>query len=90
VVSERISFANLCKIQMTRRRGRGGQPVTGILEGEEPEVSMGETHETKNATSEEAEILAEKVAQTMQNALQNSQESMQRNLEEMQNHLSLG
>jgi hypothetical protein len=53
------------KYKMTRRRGRGGQPVTGIPEGEEPEVSMGETHETKNATYEEAEILAEKVAQTM-------------------------
>jgi hypothetical protein len=75
---------------MTKRRGRGGQPVTGIPEGEEPEVSMGETHETENATSEEAEILADKVAQAMKDALQNSQETMQRNLEEMQNHLSLG
>jgi hypothetical protein len=51
---------------------------------------MGETHETENVTSEEAEILAEKVAQTMQNALENNQEAMECNLEEMQNHLSLG
>jgi DNA-binding protein YbaB len=75
---------------MTRRRVCGGQPVTVILEGEEIEVSMGEIHETKNATSKEEVILAEKVAQTMKDALQNIQETMQHNLEEMQNHLSLG
>jgi hypothetical protein len=33
---------------------------------------MGETHETKNATSEEIGILADKVAQTMKDALQKS------------------
>lgn len=60
------------KIQMTRRRGHGGQQVSGIPEGEEPEVSMGETHETENATSEEAEFLADKVAQTIKDALQNN------------------
>jgi hypothetical protein len=38
---------------MTRRRGCGGQPLTSIIDGEEPEVSMGETHEIENATSEE-------------------------------------
>jgi hypothetical protein len=39
---------------MIRRRVHGGKPVSGIPEGEEPKVSMGEIHETKNATSEEA------------------------------------
>jgi hypothetical protein len=57
---------------MTRRRVRGGQLVSGIPEGEELEVSMGETHETKNATSEEANFLAERVTQTMNDALQNN------------------
>jgi hypothetical protein len=33
---------------------------------------MGETHETKNATFEEAKILVDKVAQTMKDALQNN------------------
>jgi hypothetical protein len=78
------------KIHITKRRCHGGQPVTCIPEGEESEVSMGETHETKNATSEEAKILADKVAQTMKDALQNNQVTMQRNLEDMKNHLSLG
>jgi hypothetical protein len=36
------------------RRGRGGQPILCIPKGEVPEVSMGETHETKNSTFEEA------------------------------------
>jgi hypothetical protein len=31
---------------LTKRRGHGGEPLIGIPEGEEPEVSMGETHET--------------------------------------------
>ena len=57
---------------MTRRRGHGGQPVSSIPEGEEPKVSMGETHETENATSEEASFLAERVTQTMNDALQNN------------------
>jgi hypothetical protein len=75
---------------MTRRRGCGGQPVTGNPEEEEHEGSMGETHETKNATYEETELLADKVAQTMKEVLQSNQESMQHTLAEMQNHLSLG
>jgi hypothetical protein len=75
---------------MTRRRGHGGQPVTGNPEEEEQEVSMGETHETKNATYEETELLADKVAQTMKDVLQSSQETMQHTLAGMQNHLSLG
>jgi hypothetical protein len=33
---------------------------------------MGGNHETKNATFEEAEIFAKRVAQTMKDALQNS------------------
>ena len=57
---------------MNRRRGSRGQPITMILEGEEPKVSMGGTRETKNATYQEAEILVEKVAQTMQNGLQSN------------------
>ena len=60
------------KTPMTRRRGHGGQPASSIREGEEPEVSMGETHETENATSEEVAFLAERVTQTMNDALQNN------------------
>jgi hypothetical protein len=37
---------------------------------------MGETHETKNSTYEETELLVDKVAQTMKDALQSSQETM--------------
>jgi hypothetical protein len=57
---------------------------------EEHEGSMGETHGTKNATYEETELLADKVAQTMKEVLQGNQESMQHTLAEMHNHLSLG
>ena len=75
---------------MPKRRGRGGQPVLGIPREEEPEESMGETHETENAVSEEATILTKKVIQTMNDTLQNNQVIMQHNLEEMQNNLSMG
>jgi hypothetical protein len=54
---------------MTKRRGRGGHPVTGNPKEEEQEGSMGETHETKNATYEDTELLADKVAQTMKEIL---------------------
>jgi len=47
MVSERIPSPTCDKTLMNRRRGHGGQPVSGIPEREEPEVSMGETHETK-------------------------------------------
>jgi hypothetical protein len=65
---------------MTRRRGRGGYPVIGNPEEEEKEGSMGETHETKNATYEETELLEDKVAHTMKDILQRNQENMQHTL----------
>jgi len=75
---------------MTTIRGRGGHPMTGNPKEEEKEGIMGETHETENATYEEIELLADKVAHTMKEILQSNQENMQHTLIEMQNHLSLG
>jgi hypothetical protein len=75
---------------MTRRRGCGGHPVTINPKEEEQEVSMGETHETENATYDETELLAYKITQTMKDVLQSNQENMQHTLAGMQNHLCLG
>jgi hypothetical protein len=44
------------------------QPLSDIPEEEDPEVSMGETDETDEAT-----ILLERVVQTMSDVLQNHQ-----------------
>jgi hypothetical protein len=65
---------------MPRRRGRGGQPLTGNSEEENQEVSMGETQESEEA------LLAERVFDT----LQNNQGILQHHLGEMQDHLSKG
>ena len=55
--------------KMTKRRGCGGQLVTSVPEEEEHEGSMGETHETKNATYEDTGLPTNKVAQTMKEIL---------------------
>ena len=51
MVSETIPVPACDKTLMTRRRVLGGQPTSSIPKGEEPEVCMGETHETKSETS---------------------------------------
>jgi hypothetical protein len=64
--------------------------MIGNPEEEEKEGSMGEKHETKNATYEETELLADKVSHRVKEILHSNQESMQHTLAKIQNHLSLG
>jgi hypothetical protein len=58
---------------MPRRRGHGGQPLTGNSEEENQEVSMGETQELEEV------LLVERVFDT----LQNNQGILQHHLGEM-------
>jgi hypothetical protein len=60
--------------KMSKRGGRGGQPVIGIREEKEHEGIMGETHEIENATYEDTELFIDKLAQTMKEVLQGNQE----------------
>jgi hypothetical protein len=72
---------------MTRRRGRGGQPLTETSEGEELEGSMGERQEIGDGNDKEVWV---KMVQEMKHSINMTQFDLQHHLQETQENLLMG